>query len=245
MLCCLIDRNTTIPTTKSQIFSTAEDNQSAVTIKVFQGEREMAADNKSLGQFDLVGIPPAMRGTPQIEVTFDIDSNGIVKVSAKDKASGKEHQIRIQASGGLTDEDIEKMVKDAEANAEADKQRKDMAEARNHADSLIHETEKNLVEYGDKIEIADKETIEKARDDLKSALEAEDVADVQAKTQVLLQASMKIGEVMYKQQQENAGNTDSDADSNGADASAKSKKNDDDVIDAEYTEVNDKDSKSA
>lgn len=238
----LIDRNTTIPTTKSQVFSTAEDNQSAVTIKVFQGEREMATDNKLLGQFDLVGIPPAMRGTPQIEVTFDIDSNGIVKVSAKDKASGKEHQIRIQASGGLSDDDIEKMVKDAESNAEADKKRKEMAEAHNHADSLLHETEKNIAEYGDKIEVADKEAIEKAVNDLKEARAKDDLADIQAKTQALLQASMKIGEAMYKAQQ--ADGTTETASAEGA--SSSSKKQEDDVIDAEYTEVDDKkDSKSA
>jgi len=234
----LIDRNTTIPTTKSQVFSTAEDNQSAVTIKVFQGEREMAADNKLLGQFDLIGIPPSMRGTPQIEVTFDIDSNGIVKVSAKDKASNKAHEIRIQASGGLSDDEIEKMVKDAEANAEADKKRKEMAEARNQADSLLHETEKNIAEYGDKISSEDKAEIESARDALKEAIASENLEDIQAKTQALLQASMKIGEIMYKQQQEQAAqNPEAAADS----AKAKA----DDVIDADYTEVNDKDSKSA
>ena len=232
----LIDRNTTIPTTKSQVFSTAEDNQSAVTIKVYQGEREMAADNKSLGQFDLVGIPPSMRGTPQIEVTFDIDSNGIVNVSAKDKASGKVQNIRIQASGGLTEQEIEKMVKDAEANAEADKIRKESAEARNHADSLIHETEKNLKEYGDKIEVSDREAIEKAKEDLKSALEKEDLQDIQAKTQVLLQAGMKIGEVMYKQQAEKEAGANSTSDT----PSSEKKKEAEDVIDAEYTDVSEK-----
>ena len=228
----LIDRNTTIPTTKSQVFSTADDNQSAVTIKVFQGEREMAADNKSLGQFDLVGIPPAMRGIPQIEVTFDIDPNGIVKVSAKDKASGKSQEIRIQASGGLTDDEIKNMVKDAEANAEADKKRRELVEAKNQADSLIHDTEKNLKEYGEKISSDEKQAIEKSLEDLKSAKENDVLADIQEKTQALLQASMKIGEIMYKEQAEKAQSTDSNAT-----ADNKSDKTDDDVIDAEYTEV--------
>jgi molecular chaperone DnaK len=198
----LIDRNTTIPTRKSQVFSTAEDNQSAVTIRVFQGEREMAADNKILGQFDLVGIPPSPRGLPQIEVTFDIDANGIVNVSAKDKATGKEQQIRIQASGGLNDDDIERMVQDAEAHAEDDKARKELVEARNNADTLIHSTEKNLDEYGDKVTEDEKTEIETALVAVREVLESEDAEDIKAKTDALMQASMKLGEAMYKASQE-------------------------------------------
>ena len=201
----LIDRNTTIPTRKSQVFSTAEDGQTAVTIRVFQGEREMAADNKLLGQFDLVGIPPAPRGMPQIEVTFDIDANGIVNVSAKDKATNKEQAIRIQASGGLSDADIEKMVKDAEANAEADKKKKELVEAKNQAEGLIHTTEKTLKENGDKISAADKTAIEDAIKALKTGVEAEDLAVIKEKTEALMQASLKLGEAMYKQQAEAAG----------------------------------------
>ncbi len=198
----LIDRNTTIPTRKSQVFSTAEDNQSAVTIRVFQGEREMAADNKLLGQFDLVGLPPSPRGLPQIEVSFDIDANGIVHVSAKDKATGKEQQIRIQASGGLSDSDIERMVNEAEEHAETDKSTRELVEARNQAEGLIHSTEKNLTEYGDQVPEEDKQAIEEAITQLREVKDSEDAADIQAKTEALMQASMKLGEAMYKASQE-------------------------------------------
>lgn len=220
----IIDRNTTIPTKKSQVFSTAEDNQNAVTIRVFQGEREMAADNKMLGQFDLMGIPPAPRGMPQIEVTFDIDANGIVNVSAKDKATGKEQQIRIQASGGLSEADIEKMVKDAEANAEADKKRREAVTAKNEADGLVHSTEKALAEHGSKVADSERRAIEDAVSDLKEALKGDDAEAIKAKTQTLAQASMKLGEAMYKQQ---------------AEADAKKDAAKDDVVDAEFTEVDD------
>ena len=220
----IIDRNTTIPTKKSQVFSTAEDNQNAVTIRVFQGEREMAADNKVLGQFDLMGIPPAPRGMPQIEVTFDIDANGIVNVSAKDKATGKEQQIRIQASGGLSEADIQKMVKDAEANAAEDKKRREAVDAKNHADALVHSTEKALAEHGSKVEESERRAIEDAVSDLKEALKGDDAEAIKAKTNTLAQASMKLGEAMYKQQ----------AESDAAKDAAK-----DDVVDAEFTEVDD------
>jgi len=196
----LIDRNTTIPTKKSQVFSTAEDSQTAVTIRVFQGEREMAADNKLLGQFDLVGLPSAPRGVPQIEVTFDIDANGIVSVQAKDKATGKEQQIRIQASGGLNDTDIEKMVKDAEAHAEEDKKKREQVEAKNQAEALVHTTERTLKEAGDKVPQGERETVEAAIREVKSAIESNDVERIRSKTQALAQASMRIGEGMYKSQ---------------------------------------------
>lgn len=200
----LIDRNTTIPTRKSQVFSTAEDNQNAVTIRVFQGEREIAIENKILGQFDLIGIPPAPRGMPQIEVTFDIDANGIVQVSAKDKASGKEQQIRIQASGGLSDVDIEQMIKDAEAHSEEDKKRKDLIETRNHGDALLHSTEKNLKEYGDKVPDEIKAKIQHDLEELRSTLGKDDIEEIKAKTQTLTESAMKLGEAMYKAQQETA-----------------------------------------
>ncbi|RUY59233.1 molecular chaperone DnaK, partial [Mesorhizobium sp. M7A.F.Ca.CA.001.13.2.1] len=208
----LIERNTTIPTKKSQVFSTAEDSQSAVTIRVFQGEREMAADNKALGQFDLVGIPPAPRGVPQIEVTFDIDANGIVNVSAKDKGTGKEHQIRIQASGGLSDADIEKMVKDAEANAETDKKRRALVEARNQAEALLHSSEKSLKEYGDKVSEGERTAISDAIAALKTATEGDDAADIEAKSQALAEASMKLGQAMYEASQKEAAEADAKAD---------------------------------
>ena len=227
----LIDRNTTIPTKKSQIFSTAEDHQTAVTIRVFQGEREMAADNKLLGQFDLIGIPPAPRGMPQIEVTFDIDANGIVNVQAKDKATGKEQQIRIQASGGLSDNDIERMVRDAEGHAAEDKKKRELVEARNHAASLIHTTEQQLKEHGDKIAEADRQAIETAAAELRSASEGEDTEAIQARTQALTEAAMKMGEAIYKARQE-------------ADSAAKGPSQagaDDGVVDAEFEEVEDED----
>ena len=240
----LIDRNTTIPTRKSQVFSTAEDNQTAVTIRVFQGEREMAADNKALGQFDLVGIPPSARGMPQIEVTFDIDANGIVNVSAKDKATGKEQQIRIQASGGLSDSDIEDMVKDAEGHAEEDKKRREAAELRNTADSLLHGSEKSLKEYGDKVSDDDRQSIEAAVKDLKDALE-DDAADAEvlkAKSEALSEVSMKLGEAMYKASQEEAAAAES---GKGDKGSGKDGSDDDgSVVDAEFEEVDPEDAKS-
>ena len=229
----LIDKNTTIPTKKSQVFSTAEDNQPAVSIRVLQGEREMATDNKLLGNFELVGIAPAPRGVPQIEVTFDIDANGIVNVSAKDKGTGKEQKIQIQASGGLSDEEIEKMVKDAEANKEADKKKRESVDVRNQADTLIHSTEKNLKEHGSKISDAEKKAIEDASTSVKEALKGEDIEDIKKKTEALVQASMKLGEAIYKSQQSDK--PDSGKDDGGDDTGKK----DENVVDADFEEVKD------
>jgi molecular chaperone DnaK len=235
----LIERNTTIPTTKSQVFSTAENNQTAVTIRVTQGERPMAMDNKLLGQFDLTDIPPAPRGVPQIEVTFDIDANGIVNVSAKDKGTGKEHSIRIQASGGLSDADIENMVKDAEANAEADKAKKEQVEAKNKAESMVNEIRKNLKEHGDKIEAADKDAIEAEANALDELLKSENPSaqELNDKTESLMNASMKLGEAIYKDAQAEQAQAQPGAEQ--AQANAKDEK----VVDAEFEEVKEDDKK--
>jgi molecular chaperone DnaK len=242
----LIDRNTTIPTKKSQVFSTADDGQTAVTIKVFQGEREMAADNKLLGNFDLQGIPSAPRGMPQIEVTFDIDANGIVSVSARDKATGKEQQIKIQASGGLSDADIQRMVREAEANAEADKKRRAFVEAKNHADSLIHQTEKNLKEFGDKISAADKSEAEAAMAATRTAMGGTDEATLKQASERLSQAAMKIGEAVYKAQQATEAATGGGkGDDHGGGSGGTAPKQDENVVDAELEEVDDKKKKSA
>ena len=240
----LIDRNTTIPTKKSQIFSTAEDGQSAVTIRVFQGEREMAADNKLLGQFDLVGIPPSPRGVPQVEVTFDIDANGIVNVSAKDKATAKEQQIRIQASGGLTDDEIDRMVQDAEAHRDDDAKRKELVEAKNQADALIHSAEKNLAELGDKVPADEKSKIESDVQSLKQALEVDDIGGIKAMTEALVQSSMKLGEAVYKQQQAETAGASEPGDGpepapGDGDTGAE------DVVDADFEEVDDEDKKKS
>ncbi|MHA1517742.1 MAG: molecular chaperone DnaK [Alphaproteobacteria bacterium] len=235
----LIDRNTTIPTKKGQVFSTAEDNQNAVTIRVFQGEREMAADNKMLGQFDLVGIPPAPRGVPQIEVTVDIDANGIVNVSATDKATGKEQSIRIQASGGLADADIDRMVKEAESHAEEDKKRRELVEARNQAEALVHSTDKMLSDFGDKVSAEDKAAIEAAVAELKTAAEGEDPEAIAQKVDAVAQASMKLGEAMYQTSQGAAGGEEEGG------PSAEAGSPDEDVVDVDFEEVKDDDDKKS
>jgi molecular chaperone DnaK len=232
----LIDRNTTIPTKKSQVFSTAEDNQTAVTIRVYQGEREMAADNKVLGQFDLIGLPSAARGMPQIDVTFDIDANGIVNVSAKDKATGKEQQIRIEASGGLSDEEIQNMVKNAEEHASDDKERRELVEARNTADGLVHSAEKSLVEFGDKVSESEKKEIESDIQAVKTAMEGEDAAGITEKSNQLAQSSMKLGEAMYKATQEEAAATSDEDSESSEDAAAEGE-----VVDADFEEVDEQD----
>ena len=248
----LIDRNTTVPTKKSQVFSTAEDNQNAVTIRVFQGEREMAADNKPLGQFDLVGLPPAPRGVPQVEVTFDIDANGIVQVSAKDKATGKEQQIRIQASGGLSDSDIKTMVKEAEENATEDKKRREDVETKNRAEALVHTAEKTLKDAGDKIPADDKKVVEDAVEDLKSVISGDDLAAIKQKTEALQEASMKLGEHLYRTEQEASANSNdaSEGSESSAEGSAEGsgdqtseKPVEPEIVDAEFTEVDEQGNK--
>jgi len=231
----LIEKNTTIPTKKSQVFSTAEDNQPAVSIRVLQGEREMASDNKLLGNFELVGIPNAPRGVPQIEVTFDIDANGIVNVSAKDKGTGKEQKIQIQASGGLSEEEINKMVKDAESNKESDKKKRDSVDARNQADTIIHTTEKNLKEHGSKISESDKKAIETGISELRNALKGTDTEEVKKKTQSLIQSSMKLGEAVYKSQQK----TSASKSESKKQTSKDKDQNKENVVDADFEEVKD------
>ena len=235
----LIDKNTTIPTKKSQVFSTADDNQPAVSIRVLQGEREMATDNKELGKFELMDIPPAPRGTPQIEVTFDIDANGIVSVSAKDKGTGKEQKIQIQASGGLSDEEIQKMVKEAEANKEVDKKKRESVDAINQADSLIFSTEKSLKEHGDKISAEEKKAIEDGIAELKKSLEGKESDDIKKKTQNLIQASMKLGEAVYKSQQKEQPKAETSKDEKSNDQDKE------DVVDADFEDVKDDKEKSA
>jgi len=240
----LIEKNTTIPTKKQQVFSTADDNQTAVTIHVLQGERKQAAQNKSLGRFDLADIPPAPRGMPQIEVTFDIDANGIVQVSAKDKATSKEQQIRIQASGGLSEADIQKMVKDAELHAEEDKKKRELIDARNQGEALVHSTDKNLKEFGDKVGAAEKSAIESALEGLKEVLKGEDVEAIKSKTNELAQAAMKLGEAMYKAQQ---AETQTGAGPGGAAGGAGDAANEakgEKVVDAEFEDVTDKNKKT-
>ncbi|HET6519624.1 MAG TPA: molecular chaperone DnaK, partial [Geminicoccaceae bacterium] len=240
----LIDRNTTIPTKKSQVFSTAEDGQNAVTIRVFQGEREIAAQNKMLGQFDLVGIPPAPRGVPQIEVTFDIDANGIVNVSARDKGTGKEQQIRIQASGGLNQAEIDRMVREAQEHATEDRKRKETIEARNQADSLIYSTEKTLKEHGDKVAAADRTAVEQAVADLRSVMDGEDVDAIRSRTEALAQLSMKLGEAMYRAQAEQQQQQQHGGDEGGGGGAGGGPK-DESVVDADFEEVEDDRKKSA
>jgi molecular chaperone DnaK len=241
----LIDRNTTIPTKKAKIYSTAENNQSAVTIRVFQGERDMAEHNKLLGQFNLEGIPPAPMGMPQIEVTFDIDANGIVNVSAQDKGTGTQMQITIQASGGLSDEEIDQMMKEAEENAEADKQRRELVEAKNQGESLVHATEKSVEEHGDKVDEATRAAITTAIGELKEALEGEDVENIRTKSQSLAEASMKLGEAIYKEQADAAAAEGEGPDMDDMAGAAAEQNADDDVVDAEFTEVEDDNKKAS